>query len=75
MGNANIVLGPYSTKSIIIICVYVISANQTTCFTKFTMLKMKGLLRVIDFTQGKTDGETDEYIGKQRRSLSTSIRT
>lgn len=39
------------------------------------MLKMKGLLRVIGFTQGKTDGETDEYIGKQRRSLSTSIRT
>lgn len=54
---------------------YVISANQTTCFTKFTMLKMKGLLRVIGFTQGKTDGETDEYIGKQRRSLSISIRT
>lgn len=37
--------------------------------------RVKGLLRVIGFTQGKTDGETDEYIGKQRRSLSTSIRT
>lgn len=36
---------------------------------------LQNLRCVIDFTQGKTDGETDEYIGKQRRSLSTSIRT
>lgn len=62
--EANIVFGPYSTESIINIYIYETVCRQSllvsnSVFSKIKMLKIKGLLRVINYTQGKKDGKNE----------------
>lgn len=60
--EANIVFGPYSTESIINIYMRLCRQSllvSNSVFSKIKMLKIKGLLRVINYTQGKTDGKNE----------------